>query len=343
MQRENQFYRLLRGIIALIVVLIAGTLGYHFIEGWSILDSLYMTVTTLSTVGFREVHDLSTAGRVFTIILIFVGVGTLFYLLTNLVGYFVEGEFGIRIGRRRMENKISRLNNHFVICGFGRVGEAVARSLVQEGNDFIVIDTREDCYNRAQKDNYLAIMGDATKNDILAQARIDKARGVIVAFGDDASNLYAIMAARELNPTVPIIARANSEDAAKRMKLAGAEHVIAPEALGGQQMARLAVRPTAVQFIETVLASRGEELIIEEIKASSDTSIIGSTVKQIEDRFPRIKILALKSEDGTITLNPAPDTVMEKSHSFTAFGPLAQMQNLEGCCQYIPPPARHIR
>jgi voltage-gated potassium channel len=334
MQRLNPSSRLFLGLLALLATIAIGIAGYHFIEGWSFLDSLYMTITTLSTVGFRELHDLSAAGRIFTIFLILGGVGTVFYLLTNIVGYFLEGEFGIRFGRRRMEAKIKKLQRHFIICGFGRVGEAIANTLKNEKANFVVIDLREECYNRAQNANYLAILGDATKNDVLKQAIIEKAKGIIVAFGDDADNLYSIMSANELHPGISIIARATSADGAKRMVMAGAEHVIAPESLGGQQMARLAVRPVAVKFVETVLSSKGQEVIVEEINANEDSSLIGSTIQELENRFPRVKILAIKDAEGAIILNPRPETIIQKKHSFTAFGPLEQMQNLEGCCQY---------
>lgn len=335
MQRLNPTSRLFLGLLALLATIAIGIVGYYLIEGWSFLDSLYMTITTLSTVGFREVRELSTAGRIFTIILILGGVGTVFYLLTNIVAYFLEGEFGIRFGRRRMEAKINKLNNHFIICGFGRVGEAIANTLKNEKTNFVVIDLREDCFLRAQNSNYLAVLGDATKNDVMNRAMIEKARGVIVAFGDDAHNLYAIMTANELHPGISIIARATSADGAKRMVMAGAKHVIAPESLGGQQMARLAIRPVAVKFIETVLAGKGQEVIVEEINASEESQLIGLTIHEIELRFSRVKILAIKDAEGSIILNPGPETVIQKTHSLTAFGPLEQMQSLESCCQYV--------
>jgi voltage-gated potassium channel len=334
MKRLNPTYRLFLGLLALIATIAVGIVGYYIIEGWSFLDSLYMTITTLSTVGFREVHELSIAGRIFTIILILGGVGTVFYLLTNIVAFFLEGEFGIRFGRRRMEAKINKLNNHYVICGFGRVGEAIANTLKNERTDFVVIDLRDDCFLRAQNANYLAILGDATKNEIMSQAMIEKARGVIVAFGDDAHNLYAIMTANELHPGITIITRASNADGAKRMVMAGAKHVIAPESLGGQQMARLAIRPSAVKFIETVLAGKEEEVIVEEINANEESQLIGLSIHEIELRFPRVKILAIKDEEGSILLNPEQATKIQKTHSLTAFGPLNQMQKLESCCQF---------
>jgi voltage-gated potassium channel len=333
MKISSPFSFFFRGFLALVIVLLIGTLGYHFIEGWSILDALYMTITTISTVGFSEVHPLSDAGRVFTVVLIFIGVGTLFYILTQGVQFFLEGQFGLGLWRRRMNDKITKLHNHFIICGYGRVGEAVANSLKQQNAEFVAIDLRDDCVNRAVESGYLVVKGNATNSDILKQARIENARSLIVCFGDDADNLYAILSARDLNPSVTIIARANGKEATNRMKLAGAEHVIAPEAIGGQQMARLAIRPAAVKFIETVLSSKKEELLIEEIKASQDSTLIGTTVRDIETRFNRVRVLALRSDDAVTVINPEPDTVIDAAHSLTVFGPLEQLQNLEGCCK----------
>ncbi len=232
-----------------------------------------------------------------------------------------------------MENKIRKLDNHYIICGFGRVGESVAQALKRENAEFVAIEMREECVSRALQGGFLVIKGDATDNEVLQEAGIERAHAVIVAFGDDAHNLYAVITAHDLNPKIQIIARASTEDAGKRMRSAGAEHVIAPEHIGGEQMARLALRPAAVQFVETVFSGKGEELIIEELDAGAETDLIGATVKQIEDRYPRVKILALKNSLGSVIINPEPDTMIERTHSLTAFGPLSQMQKLETCCQ----------
>jgi voltage-gated potassium channel len=225
------------------------------------------------------------------------------------------------------------LNNHFIVCGFGRVGRGIANTLKQEGAKFVVIEKNEEGIISAQQLNYLIIQDDATKDEMLKKARIDSARGLIAAFGNDADNTYVTLAARELNADIPIIARANNEEAIKKLKQAGANHVIAPEAIGGQQMARLAIRPKTVQFIETVLSYKGEELLVEEVKIAENSAFIGSTVKQVEDNFPRIKILAIKTRAGAILLNPHPATTIDKESSLTAFGPVEQLQNMEGCCE----------
>ena len=324
---------LVRGLGALLLVVVAGTIGYRIIQGWSFLDSLYMTVTTITTVGYGEVHPLSTAGRIFSIFLILSGVGTAFYILTSLVRYIIEGEFRFRIGRQRMEAKIKKLHKHFILCGYGRVGETIARVLKQQGAEFVVIERNEEAINKAQQAGCLAILDDATKDEALKQAKIDSARGLIAALGDDADNTYTTLAARQLNPTLPVIARASSTAAQKKLQLAGAHRVVAPEISGGERMAMLALRPTTVEFVETVLLGRGQELLVEEIEAAEGSPLVGSTIKEIEERFTGIRILALKNKDGALVPNPGPQSTVEKESSLTAFGTVEQLRAIEGCCQ----------
>lgn len=315
------------------LVLVGGTIGYRIIEGWSFLDSLFMTVITISTVGYGEVHPLSTAGRSFSIVLILSGVGTVFYILTTLVQYIIEGEFGIRMGRQRMEATIKRLSNHFILCGHGRVGEAIAHALKQQGAKFVVIDRNQESINKAQQSGYLTIQGDATKDELLRQARVDNARGLIVALGDDADNTYTTLTARQLNPSLPVIARANSDDAQSKLLQAGANRVVAPETIGGQRMAMLALRPAAVEFIETVLFGREQQLLVEDIEAGEDSQLVGSTIQDIEGRFPGVKILAVKKADGTLVASPNPKMVIEGSSDLIAFGTAEQLRAVEGCCE----------
>jgi voltage-gated potassium channel len=317
----------------LLLVLVVGTFGYRLIEGWSFLDSLFMTITTVTTVGYREVHPLSTAGRIFTVFLILGGVGTAFYILTSMVRYILEGEFGIRIGRQRMEAKIKRLNSHFILCGYGRVGEAIANILREQDAKFVIIDRDKQAINKAQQEGYLTITGDATKDESLEQARIDSARGIIIAFGDDGSTIYTTLEAKELNASLPIVARASNEDADRKLQQAGADRVVAPESIGGMRMARLALRPQAVEFIETVLFGREKQLLVEEIEAAEDSPLVGSTIKEIEEQFTGIRILALKDDIGVLIPNPGPHITVEKENSLTVFGTLEQLKSIEGCCQ----------
>ena len=308
-------------------------MGYRIIEGWSFLDSIYMTITTITTVGYTEVHPLSAAGRIFSIILILSGVGTAFYILTTLVQYMLEGEFGIRIGRQRMEAKIKRLKDHFILCGYGRVGEAIASILSQQEAKFVVIDRDREVINKAQQAGCLTIQDDATKDESLRQAKIDNARGIIIALGDDAASIYTTLAAKELNAALPIVARANNEAAERKLLQAGAQRVVAPEIIGGARMARLALRPQAVEFIETVLFGREKQLLVEELEAGDESTLVGSTIKEIEERFPGVRILALKNRDGALVPNPGQNSTVEKESSLTAFGTVEQLRAIEGCCQ----------
>jgi len=325
--------RFIKWLAALLLLFAFGTAGYMVIEGWGFLDSFYMMVITITTVGFGEVHPLTDAGRVFTIILALLGVGTAFYILTSIVQATLDSEFG-SFRRSRMEARIRKLDNHFVLCGYGRVGEAIADTLKQQKSDFVVIDHSLNSYTRAIQDGCLCIMDDATSHDVLKHAGIDKARGLITAFGDDAYNTYAVLTAREINPRLTIIGRANNNDAVRRLKQAGATHIILPEVIGGQQMARLALRPATVQFIETVLANKQGEYLVEEVYINENSTLIGNSIKDIEEKFAGVRILAIREKNGEIIINPTLNTTIEAGGSLTAFGMMEQLQAVEGCCSF---------
>jgi voltage-gated potassium channel len=330
MEHKNRYIKL---ILTLILLFTSGTLGYVIIEGWSFFDALYMTVMTVMTVGWNEAATLSTNGRIFTLILSVTGVGAALYILTGLVQATLEGEFGM-FRRTRMEAKIRKLSNHFILCGYGRVGESIAITLKEQKSEFVVIDHSLNSYTRAVQQDCLTIMDDATNHDVLRRAGIEKAKSLITAFGDDAYNTYAVLTARELNPRLIIISRASNLDAAKRLKQAGATQIILPEVIGGQQMARLALRPTTVQFIETVLSGKGGEYLVEEIYVSEESTLIGISIKDIEERFPGVRILAIRSRDGSLNINPAMSSEVNAGDSLTAFGTMEQLQAIEGCCSF---------
>lgn len=323
----------LKWFIALFSLLAFGTAGYMLIQQWDFFDSLYMTVITVATVGFGEVHPMSTGGRIFTIFLTLGGVGTAFYILTSIVQATLDSEFGV-FRRSRMDARIRKLNNHFILCGYGRVGEAIANTLKQQKTDFVVIDHSMNSYTRAVQQNCLTILDDATNHAVLKRAGIEKAKSLITAFGDDAYNTYAVLTAREINPRLMIIGRANNDDAARRLKQAGATHTILPEVIGGMQMARLATRPTTVQFIETVLLGKEGEFVVEEVYIGENSTLIGTTIKDIEERFAGVRILAVREKDGDIVINPTLGTEVEAGGSLTAFGTMEQLQAVEGCCSF---------
>ncbi|RPJ61008.1 MAG: potassium channel protein, partial [Dehalococcoidia bacterium] len=207
--------RYIKWIVALVLLLAFGTYGYVIVEGWNWFDSLYMTVITVVTVGFGEVHPLTQAGRVFTIFLSLGGVGLVLYIMNGIVQATLEGEFG-SFRRQRMEAKIKKLNNHFILCGYGRVGEAIANTLKAQSADFVIIDQSLNSYTKAVQQNCLAIMDDATSQDALKLAGVERAKSLITAFGEDAYNTYAVLTAREINPRLIIIGRASNNEASKR-------------------------------------------------------------------------------------------------------------------------------
>lgn len=332
MNMENR-NRYIKWIATLVSIFVIGTLGYVIIEGWSYFDALYMTVITIITVGYGEIHPLSTNGRIFTMVLSIGGVGAALYVLTGMVQVTLEGEFGL-FRRSRMEAKIKSLNNHFVLCGYGRVGESIANTLKDQKTDFVIIDNNLTSYTRAMQQGYLTIMDDATNHDALNKAGIMKAKGLITAFGDDAYNTYAVLTARELNPRLIIIGRASNTDAAKRLKQAGATQIILPEVIGGQQMARLALRPSTVQFIETVLAGKDSEYLVEEIYVSEESTLIGTSIKAIEEQFPGVRILAIRNNDGSLDINPALSSTVMAGINLTAFGTIQQLHPVEESCLF---------
>ena len=325
--------RYIRWAIALVGILLFGTVGYVVVEGWPWFDALYMTVITIVTVGYGETHPLTTNGRIFTMILSFVGVGTAFYIMGGIVQAMLEGEFGT-FRRRRMEARIKGLSEHFILCGFGRVGESIATTLKDQKTEFVVIEHSLNSYTKAVQQDMLAIMDDATNHDVLKRAGITRAKGLICAFGDDAYNTYAVLTARELNPRLIIIGRASNADAAKRLKQAGATQIILPEVIGGQQMARMALRPSTVQFIETVLAGKDSEYMVEEIYVSEQSTLIGLSIKAIEERFPGIRILAVRNRDGSLEINPAFSNEVAAGLHLTAFGTMQQLRPVEEHCMF---------
>lgn len=234
--------RLARGLLTLVVLVVVGIVGYVVIEGWSVLDSAYMVVLTFTTVGYAEVNPLSSTGRLFNMALMVVGIGVMFYMLTGMVQVVVEQEVlrGI-VRRHRMRSQLSRLTGHFIVCGFGRVGRAVAFTLQKESVPLLILDKDEEALTDAQDLGYLYFRGDSTRDADLLAAQVKDARGLVAATGDDAENVYISLTARGLNPDLLIVARASSPDAEDKLRRAGADRVVSPYDIGGRHMAQTAI------------------------------------------------------------------------------------------------------
>ena len=314
--------------IALACVVLAGTAGFHFIFGWQWLDAFYMVVTTLTTIGYQEIHPLSSGGRVFNLALIFFGVALVFLSIGALTQALLEFELRSFFGRRKMERYIGRLTDHYIICGAGRVGRSAARELARRPVPFVIIEQNE---AKAQRygDDWLTLLGDATQEQTLRQAQIDRARGLVAATTTDATNLYIVLTARGLNPRLKIIARASEEDAEKHLLTAGADSVVSPYSFAGHRIAQSFLRPHVVSFLDTATTHLGMDLEIGEICVSQDSAFAGKTIEGSRIRQDRgVIILAIKRESG-MRFNPSPDDRIEPGDYLIAMGEPSQLRQLE--------------
>jgi voltage-gated potassium channel len=318
--------RLLLAIYVFVIIVAIGVIGYMVIEGWSFLDAIYMTITTITTVGFREVHPLSEAGRIFSIFLIIGGVGGALYILTTIMGHFIEAQFDL--GRRRMKNKISKIKNHYILCGYGRVGEAIAQTFSEEGTPFVIISNNEEHVAKAEKEGYLAIFGDATSDDVLEEAGIKRARGLVSAVGSDTDNTFITLSARELHPDLFIEARASNPESEGKLRRAGADRVISPHAIGGRRMAMLAMRPAVVEFIDTVTSGRGRDLQLETVDVVSGSSLVDQTVGQAKGKAG-FTVLAMRKANGTLVANPPEEDIIEEGDHLIVIGTKQRLSALE--------------
>jgi len=314
--------------IALACVVLAGTAGFHFIFGWQWLDAFYMVVTTLTTIGYQEIHPLSSGGRVFNLALIFFGVALVFLSIGALTQALLEFELRSFFGRRKMERDIGRLTDHYIICGAGRVGRSAARELARRPVPFVIIEQNE---AKAQRygDDWLTLVGDATQEQTLRQAQIDRARGLVAATTTDATNLYIVLTARGLNPRLTIIARASEEDAEKHLLTAGADSVVSPYSFAGHRIAQSFLRPHVVSFLDTATTHLGMDLEIGEICVGHDSTFAGKTIEGSRIRQDRgVIILAIKRESG-MRFNPSPDDRIDPGDYLIAMGEPSQLRQLE--------------
>jgi len=323
-------FRNLRTIGALLLfVIVAGTAGYHYIEGWSWFDGFYMVVTTLTTIGYQEVHPLSQPGRIFNVFVILSGVSLLALGVGAMSQALLEFELQSFFGRRRMEREIGRLDGHYIICGMGRVGRSVARELARKPVPFVILENAETKPQRFATENWLIIAGDATEEATLRQAQIDRARGLIAATTTDPTNLYIMLTARGLNPHLKIIARASEDGAEKHLRTAGADSVVSPDSFAGQPIAQSLFGPHVVSFLDTATTHLGMDLEIGEIHITSTSAFAGGTIESSRIRQERgVIVLAIKGRED-MHFNPAPDERIEPDDCLLASGEPAQLRQLE--------------
>jgi voltage-gated potassium channel len=314
---------------ALLLVVAVGTAGFHYIEGWPWFDGFYMVVTTLTTIGYQEVHPLSHAGRVFNVVIILCGVSLAFLAVGALTQALLEFELQSFFGRRRMEREIGRLMDHYIVCGAGRVGRSAARELARRPAPFLIIENNEAKAQRFADEKWLMLIGDATKEQTLREARIEHARGLVAATTTDATNLYIVLTARGLNPRLRIIARASEEDSEKHLLTAGADSVVSPYAFAGQRIAQSFLRPHVVSFLDTATTHLGMDLEIGEVPIGAKSLFAGKTIENSRIRQDRgVIVLAIKRDAG-MHFNPAPDDLIQAGDFLIAMGEPQQLRELE--------------
>jgi voltage-gated potassium channel len=317
-------------LVALIALTVAGTVGFHFIEGWGWFDSFYMVVITLSTVGYQEVHPLSFAGRVFCIVLIVAGVALVFLMIGAATQALLEFELFKVFGKRRMERDIASLRDHYIICGAGRVGNSVAHELARKPCPFVVIDATE-ASTASLDPKWLVVVGDAASEKTLREAGIDRAAGLVAATTTDATNIYIVLTARGMNQRLKIIARASEDAAEKHLKTAGADIVISPYAAAGNRIAQSFLRPHLLDFLDIASDRSGNfQMLIEEVKIAPKSSLVGATVGSsgIHHNFG-IMILAIRHADGDTRFNPEAQEIIGAEDCLIAMGETAQLARLE--------------
>ena len=319
--------RVLPPLLMVAATIVFGVSAYHWVEGWPFLDSLYMVVITLSTVGFSEVRPLSPSGEIITIGIIILGIASVSLVVGQATRFIVEGEIREVFGKRRMQRDIEKLSNHVIVCGYGRVGRVTCLELARAGEPFVVIDNSEGVQSRLAEDGSLAISGDATEESTLEAAGISRAKSLILALPSEADSVYVTLLAKQRFPDLFVLARGISDNCEKRLGAAGADRVVSPNIIGGMRMAHSVLQPSVQEFIDILTARRDLELEIAIIKTPEDSPLAGVAIKDshLRERFG-VMVLAFQSSSGEVSFNPSPDDVIVAGDSMILIGRREQLE-----------------
>jgi voltage-gated potassium channel len=317
-------------MLVLLMLVSIGTIGFMTIEKWRLLDALYMTVITLGTVGFKEVHDLSDAGKVFTMTLIVVGVSVLGYIVGSLAQIMFEGQIQRVIGRKKVEKKIDAIKDHYIICGFGRIGSLICKEFKANDLPFVVVEKGAEVIEKLDEEGYLHMKGDATLDETLLKAGIKRAKGLISVVTSDTENVYITLTARGLNPDLYILARSGEEGSDLKLKRAGANKVVSPYIIGGSRMAQSVLRPNVVDFIEIATGSEHMDLQMEEITIPPQSAFAGETL--VSSGFRKeigVIIVGIKKSHGKMVFNPHSQSKIESGDTLIILGEPGSIDKLE--------------
>ncbi len=321
----KHFSKIYTSLLLFVLVLLSGVVGYMLIEHYTFLEALYMTVITLSTVGFAEVRHLSDAGRIFTIAIILVNLSAFTYFIALISSYFLDGEFTKAYKQYKMKKSISELENHIIICGFGRNGHEAARVFQESGKEFVVIEKMNPSHDGPPSHIDFYLKEDATRDEVLLEAGIQKAYAVVSTLPDDADNLFVVLTARALNPKLKIVSRASHDTTVKKLKTAGADSVIMPDKIGGVHMATLVLSPDIKEFVDLITTQNNEQFAIHEVESAKTMSL-----EELDCwRKTGATILGIKTSDRDYMLNPALKTQIQPGNKLIAMGSKEQMKSLE--------------
>jgi voltage-gated potassium channel len=314
----------------LLFTLFVGIVGFQRIEGFSIFDAFYMTLITITTVGYQEIHTLSRAGRVFNSFLILFGVSAMFFVLAAVTQTIIELELQDRHGKRRKKRMIKELQNHIIVCGFGRVGRNASFELQRGKFPFVVVDRSEQRVQRATAAGLLAVLADATRDECLHEVGVTRARGLIAALPSDAENLFIILSAKTLNPKLTVATRASEEEAEQKLRRAGADTVFAPYTMAGHRLAHALVRPHVVEFLDFATGALAPKIRMEQVRVAPEAEFISkSLAEMLQRRNFRIIVLAIRRPDGQMIFNPPPATSIGAGDFLIVLGEQPDLEQLE--------------
>jgi voltage-gated potassium channel len=314
----------------LLLTFCAGTIGFSLIEGYSLFDAFYMTLITITTVGYAEIHPLSQAGRLFNSFLIFFGVSAMFLAFGTMTQAIIELELQDQYGKRRKKRMIEEMHDHFIVCGFGRVGRNASYELQRSRVPFIVVDRNEERVARAMQADMIAVVADATRDDDLRGVGVLNARGLIAALPSDAENLFIILSAKTLNPKLTVVTRASEEEAGEKLRRAGADTVFAPYTMAGQRLAQALVRPHVVQFLDLATTDVGPKIALEQVRVAPETQFVSKTLgEMVEHRKLGIIVLAIRKSNAQMIFNPPAETIIDAGDFLIVLGEQPNLQQFE--------------
>lgn len=319
---------LIRAALVLIVLPMVGTMGYVVLEGWSLSDAVYMTVMTLTTIGFREVQPLDEKGRIFTMVLAVTGIGAIFYALLGVFQFLIEGELAAVLGVRRMKGRIDSLREHYILCGYGRVGSEIAHEFRQRGVPFVIVESNPNAIEEAQTAGYLVIHGDATTDSALKEAGIDHAQSLLAASDSDSGNTFIVLTAKALRPELYVVSRASRGESESRMHRAGADRVFSPYIIAGRQMALSALQPMVIEFIDTLATGQAGEKMLAEIDVSEASGLTGHTIHDVLHTCPSVVVLAVQKATGELAVGAPSDTVLREGDRVIVMGEEEELETI---------------